>query len=83
MARIASGSSFEGVDDLGEDAQVVAREVEGFRPAQSEIGRQVDDLVRPALHRQAEMGGERLGIARQRPGRTIRVAPSGIGRGDG
>ena len=48
------------IDDLGEDADVVARQVEAA--ALAEIARQVLEFVRPALERHAELGREAVEI---------------------
>ncbi len=53
------------IDDLGEDADVVARQVEAA--ALAEIGRQVLELVRTALERQAERGGQMVEVGTAPP----------------
>ncbi len=64
---MACGERFGRVDDLGEDADVVAGEVE-VAAGEAEIGRQVDDLVRAALDRHAEMARQRRQIGAAAPG---------------
>ena len=55
-----------GVDDLGEDADIVVREI-GRRAAPPKIGRQIADFVGSAHDRNAKLTGQRIEIAAKAP----------------
>ena len=60
-ASSASNRRRRRVDDLGENAHVVTRQI-GRRAAAAEIGRQIVQFVRPALERHAEAAERRVEI---------------------